>query len=77
MPKHATSKPNNTTHEAAYSTGSAAKMFGVTNKTILSWINQGKVSAFRTPGGHYRINESEIEKLKENKDGDSVVVGFE
>lgn len=65
MPKRAASKTNDTTHEAAYSTGAVAKMFGVTNKTILSWINQGKVSAFKTPGGHYRINESEIESLKE------------
>ena len=67
MPKHATSKPKNASHEALYSTGEVAEMFGVTIKTVLSWIKQDKVSAFRTPGGHYRINESEIEKLKERR----------
>ena len=67
MTIHRKSNTNNTTYEAAYSTGTVAKMFGVTNKTILFWIKQGKISAFKTPGGHYRINESEIQKLKEEK----------
>lgn len=66
MAKRGKSQPKkNTTHEMAHSTGDVAKMFGVTNKTILSWIKGGKLSAFKTPGGHYRINDSEIEKLKE------------
>ncbi|MFQ6060616.1 MAG: helix-turn-helix domain-containing protein [Thermoplasmata archaeon] len=67
MPKRGRSRTRNTAHETAYSTGAVAEIFGVTNKTVLSWIKQGKVSAFRTPGGHYRISESEIGRFKDKE----------
>ncbi len=57
----------NRIQENVYSTGDVAEIFGVTRKTVASWIKNGKISAFKTPGGHNRINESEIEKLKEIK----------
>lgn len=39
----------------AFSTGQAARYCFVTGDTILNWINQGSLSAQKTPGGQYRI----------------------
>jgi excisionase family DNA binding protein len=38
----------------------AAKLISVTPDSILKWIKSGKLAAFRTPGGHYRINIDNI-----------------
>jgi excisionase family DNA binding protein len=37
------------------SVGFIAKRCGVSNTTVLRWINAGQLPAFRLPGGHYRI----------------------
>jgi excisionase family DNA binding protein len=37
------------------SVGFVAKRCGVSNTTVLRWISTGQLSAFRLPGGHYRI----------------------
>jgi excisionase family DNA binding protein len=42
-------------------TGQAAKLLLVTRDTVLKWVKQGKLSAIRTEGGHYRIS---LEHLK-------------
>lgn len=42
------------------STGQASKALAVTPDTVLKWIKQGKLSAVRTAGGHYRIPESVV-----------------
>ena len=36
-------------------TGVIAQYCGVTGVTVLRWIRKGHLSAFRLPGGHYRI----------------------
>lgn len=36
-------------------TGDVAKKLGVSNQAIINWIETGKIKAFQTPGGHYRI----------------------
>ena len=36
-------------------TGEAAKYCHVSQATIVNWIKLGKLSAYSTPGGHYRI----------------------
>ena len=36
-------------------TGQAARYCYVSNATILNWIKQGKLTAYTTPGGHFRI----------------------
>jgi len=41
-------------------TGQAAEMLSVTPDAVLKWIKAGRIRAMRTPGGHYRINRSEI-----------------
>lgn len=44
-------------------TGGAARMCQVSTMTIKKWIGTGKLKAFRTPGGHYRIDPGEFEKF--------------
>jgi excisionase family DNA binding protein len=38
------------------SVGFVAKRCGVSNTTVLRWIDSGRLPAFRLPGGHYRID---------------------
>ena len=47
-----------------YTTGEAAKILGVSFRTIKRWIYSGKISAVKTVGGHYRIHREEIERLR-------------
>lgn len=48
------------------STTELAKRVGVSRFTIVNWINKGKVKAFRTIGGKYRIFSSDADKLLES-----------
>jgi molybdopterin-binding protein len=41
----------------------AAKRLGVAYSTLKTWIRQGQVRTTRTPGGHHRVAETEIERL--------------
>jgi molybdopterin-binding protein len=41
----------------------AAKRLGVGYSTLKSWIRQGQLRTTRTPGGHHRVPEAEIERL--------------
>ena len=38
-----------------FSTGQVAKMLGASVEAVNYWIRQGKLKAYRTPGGHYRV----------------------
>lgn len=49
-----------------YTTFQAAKLLSVSPDAVLKWIKSGKIRAYRTPGGHYRIAESCIQALMEN-----------
>lgn len=42
------------------SVGVVAKNCGVSNTTVLRWINNGEIPAFRLPGGHYRIDSRDF-----------------
>jgi excisionase family DNA binding protein len=42
------------------SVGFVAKRCGVSNTTVLRWISAGQLPAFRLPGGHYRIERSDL-----------------
>lgn len=44
-----------------YTTGEVADFCDVTINAVKKWIAAGKLSAFRTPGGHYRVNRDEFE----------------
>ena len=40
-----------------------ATLFRVDPKTVTRWANAGRLSYKRTPGGHRRYLQSEVEKL--------------
>jgi molybdopterin-binding protein len=41
----------------------AARLIGVSYPTLKQWIYKQKVRSVKTPGGHYRIPRSEIDRL--------------
>jgi excisionase family DNA binding protein len=43
------------------STRDVAEMYSVTSATVLNWIRAGKLKAYATPGGHYRISRQDLE----------------
>lgn len=45
----------------------AAVFCGVSRNTVCYWIRQGKLRAYRTPGGHYMIRPADLEDfMKQN-----------
>jgi excisionase family DNA binding protein len=40
-----------------------ADIFGVTRQTVLNWVNSDYIKATKI-GGHYRVTDEEIERLK-------------
>lgn len=51
-------------HTARVGVGEAAKLLGVTVKTIHRWEEAGYIKASRTPGGQRRFDLAEIERVK-------------
>ena len=45
------------------SVGQAAQICQVTTRTINNWIRGGKLKAYATPGGHFRIWPSDLRKF--------------
>lgn len=43
-----------------YTTGEIANFCDVTINAVKKWIASGKLEAFRTPGGHYRVNRNDF-----------------
>src|SRR5271155_1382022 len=41
----------------------AASALGVSYATIKQWIYAGKLKTIKTPGGHHRVPENEIDRL--------------
>ncbi len=41
----------------------AAKILGVSYPTVKQWLYSGKLKADKTQGGHYRIPETELDRL--------------
>jgi len=54
--------------DKAYTTFEAAKICHVTHHSIKNWIKQGLIKASRTPGGHYRILEKDLDSFREQYD---------
>jgi len=48
----------------SYSTGEAARLLGISFRTLKRWIYSGKISAEKTPSGRYRISSEEIDRLR-------------
>jgi len=43
-----------------------ARMYHVTSATVLNWIRAGKLKAYTTPGGHYRIARDDLDAFSRN-----------
>ncbi len=41
----------------------AASILGISYPTLKQWIYRGKLKSVKTPGGHHRVPESEIDRL--------------
>jgi molybdopterin-binding protein len=41
----------------------AANVLGISYPTLKQWIYRGKIKTTKTPGGHHRVPESEIDRL--------------
>jgi two-component system OmpR family response regulator len=44
-----------TSQDDPITTGQAAEYCHVTRATVVNWIKKGKLKAYTTPGGHFRI----------------------
>jgi excisionase family DNA binding protein len=42
------------------SVGKVARMCGVSNRTVLNWISQGRIEAHALPSGHFRVHVDEV-----------------
>jgi excisionase family DNA binding protein len=42
------------------SVGFIAKRCGVSNTTVLRWINTRQLPAFKLPGGHFRVGRTDL-----------------
>jgi excisionase family DNA binding protein len=51
------------------STRQAAKLLGVSVRTIQLWVEQGLLSAWKTPGGHRRIVQQSLLSLLHKRQG--------
>jgi molybdopterin-binding protein len=45
----------------------AASILGISYPTLKQWIYKGKIKTAKTPGGHHRVPESEIDRLLPKK----------
>lgn len=45
----------------------AANILGISYPTLKQWIYRGKIKTARTPGGHHRVPESEIDRMLPKK----------
>ena len=46
--------------KAVFTTFETAKLCHVSPLSIINWVNAGRLSAFRTPGGHRRIRREDL-----------------
>ena len=51
--------------------GEVALMFRVDPKTVTRWASAGRIGSIRTPGGHRRFRESEVNRLLADLTSDS------
>jgi len=41
----------------------ASRILGISYPTLKQWIYRGKIKTVKTPGGHHRVPESEIDRI--------------
>ena len=40
-----------------------AAALGVSSRQVRRWARLGKIEAWRSPGGHYRVRQEELDRL--------------
>ncbi len=53
-------KSKNAAQQEVFTTFDAAKICNANFNSIKNWIHQGKLRAYKTPGGHYRIQKHDL-----------------
>ena len=61
--KYETCEHNTMTRDEALTTRQAAKVLGVSVRTIQLWAEAGALTAWKTPGGHRRISRASVNRL--------------
>jgi excisionase family DNA binding protein len=51
------------TEERLLTPGEVAALFRVDPKTVTRWAASGRIKSIRTPGGHRRFRQSEVNRL--------------
>lgn len=49
--------------EDPYTSGDVARLFRVSNKTVGEWAKAGKLTFFKTLGGHRRYPRKQVDEL--------------
>ena len=63
------STPRPALHEEDFlTTREAASLLGVALRTVQLWVEAGKLSAWKTRGGHRRIPRQAVESLRQQRD---------
>lgn len=60
---NASTFPHTGAAEEFYSTAEAAKLLGVSHRTIQLWVEAGTLQAWKTAGGHRRIASGSVDRL--------------
>ncbi|MCJ7555426.1 MAG: response regulator [Gammaproteobacteria bacterium] len=55
--------------EKLYTTREVADLVGVSSRTVQLWASAGVVTAWKTPGGHRRFSEVEVQRLQDQLGG--------
>ena len=63
MSPRSTSRPS--AQRRFYTTSEVARYCEVSNDGVLKWIKAGKLVAFATPGGHYRVSQDDFREFLE------------
>lgn len=54
-----------------YTTGQAAKVLDVTIRTVQMWVDEGRISFWRTSGGHRRLDKNSVDALMQTPANES------
>jgi molybdopterin-binding protein len=46
-----------------YRLSEAARLLSISPSTLKQWIRRGRIRSVKTPGGHHRIQRSEVERV--------------
>lgn len=74
MKKNTNDFPSASSDGALCSPGEAAKILGVSPKTVQLWVDAGILAAWKTVGGHRRVTLESVEKLKRDSGVARIVV---